>query len=212
MIMNNENKKLSQSRKRKIERKNKLNDDMKLLLDRIKSEMKKKYKNHGKIKQLEYLLVRIQYADKPDKLESALKGLNKIQVIDKNLHEIKKEILLVYTGEFGMVGYLKVGDQIRQIHFRFRNIADYESYINSIDEGYDAEDAIFNGYIYKNNTPHFNVVQRSQYGNGCNFDQKIIEYPGNNCYIPSNGYCFIKCINYLAKSDYKEQYLEIIRN
>ena len=46
-----------------------------------------------------------------------------------------------------MVGNLKVGDQIRQTHIRFRNIADYEAYINAIDEGYDAEDAIFNSYF-----------------------------------------------------------------
>ena len=41
-----------------------------------------------------------------------------------------------------MVISLKVGDEIRQTHIRFRNIDDYESYINAIDEGYDAEDAI----------------------------------------------------------------------
>ena len=45
MIITNENKKLSRNRKRRIDRKNKLNDDMKLLLNRIKSEKKKKNKN-----------------------------------------------------------------------------------------------------------------------------------------------------------------------
>ena len=47
-----------------------------------------------------------------------------------------------------MVGNLKVGDQIRQTHIRFRNMDDFEAYINSIDEGYDAEDPIFNGCNY----------------------------------------------------------------
>ena len=102
-----------------------------------------------KIKQLEILLFTIKYADKPDKLESALKELNKIQVIDKNLHEIKNEILLDSVGEFKTVGDLKVDYQIRQTHIRFRNMDNFEAYINAIDEGYDAEDAIFNGYIYK---------------------------------------------------------------
>ena len=37
-----------------------------------------------KIKQLEFLLVRIKYADKPDKLEEVLRDSNKIQVLDKN--------------------------------------------------------------------------------------------------------------------------------
>ena len=111
-----------------------------------------------------------------------------------------------------MVGNLKVGDQIRQTRIRFRNIADYEAYINSIDQDYDSEHAIFNGYIYKINTPQFNKVNRSQYGNGCSFDKIIIEYRGNNCFIPTKGYCFVKCIIYLFGQDYKREYSDFIRN
>ena len=212
MIINNENKKLSRNRKKRIDRKNKMNDDMKLLLNKIKSEKKKKNKNLDKIKQLEILLVRIKYADKPDKLQTALKKLNKIQLIDKNLHEIKNEILQDYIGTFEMVGNLKVGDQIRQTHVRFRNLDDFEAYINSIDEGYDADDCIFNGYIYKIDTPQFNKVKRSEYGNDCSFDKIIVEYQGNNCFIPTKGYCFVKCINFITGQDYKPQYLDFIRN
>ena len=111
-----------------------------------------------------------------------------------------------------MLGNLKVGDQIRQTHVRFRNKDDFEAYINSLDEGYDAEDAIFNGYIYKLNTPQFNKVNRSQYSNGCDFKHEIIEYRGNNCFIPTKGYCFLKCVNFLTGDDYEEQYLDFIRN
>ena len=75
---------------------------------------------------------------------------------------------------------MKAGNQIRQTHIRFRIFADYESYINSIDGNYDAEDVIFNGYIYKLSTPQFNKVNRSQYSNGCDFEHEIIEYRGNN--------------------------------
>ena len=157
---------------------------MQLILNKSESK-KKKNKKYDKIKELEILLVRIKYADKPDKLESDLKELNKIQVIDKSLHEIKNEILLDYAGAVEMVGNLKVGDQIRQTNIRFRNTDDFESYINSIDEGYDAEDAIFIGHIYKINTHGFNKVNRSQYGNGCDFKRKIIEYRENNCFIPT---------------------------
>ena len=203
MIINNENKKLSRNRKKRIERKSKLNDDKKLLLNKIKSEEKKKNKNLDKIKELDILLVNIKYANDPNKLESEIKELNKIQVINKNLHEIKQEILQDYEGEFEMVGNMKVGDQIRQAHIKFRKISDYEAYINAIDEGYDAEDAIINGYFYKLNIPQFNKVNRSQYGNGCGFDNIIIEYRGNNCFIPTKGYCFVKCINYLTGQEYK---------
>ena len=88
----------------------------------------------------------------------------------------------------------------------------FEAYINSIDEGYDADDCIFNGYIYKINIPQFKKLNRSQYGNGCSFDKIIVEYRGKNCYIPTKGYCFIKCINFLTGEDYKHQYLDFIRS
>ena len=58
--MNNENKKLSQYRKRKIERKNNTDNNVKLLLNKIKTA--EKNKNIDKIKQLETLLVNIKYA------------------------------------------------------------------------------------------------------------------------------------------------------
>ena len=212
MIFNNENKNLSRNRKRRIDRKNKIDEKMKLLLNKIKSEKRKRNKNLDKIKELEILLVNVKYANNPNKLQSVLKELIKIQVGYKNLHEIKQEILQDYEGEFEMVGNLKVGDEIRQTHIRFRNISDYEAYIYSIDEGYDADDCIFNGYIYKLNTPQFNKVNRSQYGNGCSFDKIIIEYRGNNCYIPTKGYCFVKCIKYLTGQDYKQENLDFIRN
>ena len=41
---------------------------------------------------------------------------------------------------------------------------DFESYTNAIDFDYDSEDVTFSGYIYKLNTPQFNVVKRSTYG------------------------------------------------
>ena len=208
----NENKKLSRNRKKRIDRRNKINDDMKLLLNKIKSEKKKKYRNIEKIEQIETLLVRIKYVDNRNKLESALKELNKIKVIDKNLHGIKNEILLDYTKAFEVIENLKVGGQIRQTNIRFTNMHDFEAYINAIDEGYDAEDAIFNGYIFKINTPQFNIVNRSQNGNGCSFDKIIVEYRGNNCFVPTKRFCFVKCINYLTGQGYEQQYLDFIRN
>ena len=138
-----------------------MHDKVKALLNEIKTEKKKKNKNFDKIKNLETEFYNIKYASNPKKLQAELKELNKIQFIDENLHEIKQELLQDYTGEFEMVGSSKVDDQIRQTQTRFRNISDYEAYINAIDEGYDAEDAIFNGYSYEINTPQFILVNRS---------------------------------------------------
>ena len=64
-------------------------------------------------------------------------------------------MLVDYVCEFEQVGSLKVGDQIRQTHIKFRNTTDFETYINSIDDGYDAKDSIFNGYVYK--IQHFSI-------------------------------------------------------
>ena len=69
--MNNENKNLSRSRKRRFIRKIKMDVNMKSLLNKIKTE--KKNKSVDKIKKLEIELVKIKYAKKPSKSQSALK-------------------------------------------------------------------------------------------------------------------------------------------
>ena len=134
MIIINENKKLSRDRKRRVERKSKIDDNIKLFFNKIKTEKKKKNKNLDEIKQLEILLVNIKYANDPNKLQSELKELYKIQVINKNLHEIKHEILLDCEGQFEMVKNLKEGDQIRETRIRFGNINYYEAYIITVDQ------------------------------------------------------------------------------
>ena len=97
-------------------------------------------------------MVKTKSANIPSKLQSDLKELNKIQGVCKNLYENNNEILLDYNGEFDMVGRLKIADQTRKTHIRYKNITDYESYINAIDQDYESEDAIVIGYVDKNNT------------------------------------------------------------
>ena len=41
--------------------------------------------------------------------------------------------------------------------------------------------------------------------------QEIVEYCGQNCYIPTCGMCFIKCIKYFTENDYTEEILTFIR-
>ena len=89
---------------------------------------------------------------------------------------------------------------------------DFESFTNAIDNDYDSEDVTFTGDVHKLNTPQFNGVNGSQYGRGTNFRQDVVEYIGNNCYIPTSGNCFIRCINYFTKKDYTEEVRDFIRN
>ena len=118
--------------------------------------------------------------------------LNKKEVIDKNIHEIKNEIIRDYAGEFEIVGRMKIADQTRETHFRFSNTDNYEAYDIPIDQDYEFEDAVFIGYLYKIKTLQFNLVNRSQNGNCCDFKHEIVEYRGDNCFIPTKRYCFVK--------------------
>ena len=127
------------------------------------------------------------------------------------MHEIKIEVLQDYTGDFELNGLLIIGPIEHKTNIIFKNMDDLESYINAIDIDYDSEDVTFPGYIYKLNTPQFNVVERSAYGTGTNYMQEIVEYYRRNCYIPTSGHCFIKCINYFTKKDYTEEFLTFIR-
>ena len=129
-----------------------------------------------------------------------------------NLHEITNEILEDYTGDFELIGKMIIGAIEHKTNIRFKNMDDFERYINAIDIDYDSDDVIFTGYVYKLNTPQFKVVKRSAYGKGTNYMQEIVEYHGQNCYIPTSGMCFIKCINYFTKKDYTEEFLTFIRS
>ena len=46
----------------------------------------------------------------------------------------------------------------------------------------------------------------------CAFKHEIIKCRGNNCFIPTKGYCFVKCGNFLTGKDYKQKLLDFNRN
>ena len=136
---------------------------------------------------------------------------NKIYVNNSNLHEIKNEILQDYNNEFELNGKMIIGPIEHKTNIRFKNMDDFERYINAKDVDYDSEDVTFIGYVYILNTPHLKIVRRSAYGRGTTYMQEIVEYHGQNCYIPTSGMCFIKCINYFTKKDYTEEFLTFVR-
>ena len=77
--------------------------------------------------------MKIKFVINPSDVENEVEKLNKIQVVDKNLHENKNDMIKKYTVDFETVGGLFFGDFTRNTHIRFRNNIDYEAYINSID-------------------------------------------------------------------------------
>ena len=108
-------------------------------------------------------------------------------MVDLILHENKNKVLGVYTGVSEKIGTLITGKNLRNTHIRFESFDAYEIYINSIDDGYDSDGSIFIGYIFKLNTPQFNLVNRSQYGKDTDFKQNFVEYIGDKLYIPTGG-------------------------
>ena len=58
---------------------------------------------------------------------------NKIYVNSLNLHEIKNEISPDYTGDFELNGLMVIGPIEHKTNIRFKNLDNFESYINAID-------------------------------------------------------------------------------
>ena len=68
-----------------------------------------------------------------------------IYVNNLNLHEIKNEILEDYTGDFELIGKMIIGPIEHKTNIRFKNMDDFERYINAIDIDYDSEDVFLMG-------------------------------------------------------------------
>ena len=118
---------------------------------------------------------------------------NKIYVNGLNLHQTKSEFLEDCTGDFELIGSILIGEIEQKTGSRFKNTDDFEVYNNCIDNGgYDSEEVIFTGWLYKLNTPDLKIVDRSQYGKGTDFRQDIGKYKGNKCYISSSGIYIFK--------------------
>ena len=76
---------------------------------------------------------------------------------------------------------------------------------------YDAEETTSTAYIFKLNTPDFNKLNRSKDGKRTDFKQNFLEIIGEKIYVPTNGYCLIKYIEYLTAKDNQQMFLEFIR-
>ena len=76
-----------------------------------------------------------------------LASSNKIYVNNLHLHEIKNETLQDYTGDFELNGKMIIGPVEHKTNIRFKNMDDFERYINAIDVDYDSEDVTFTGYV-----------------------------------------------------------------
>ena len=109
-------------------------------------------------------------------------------------------------------GYFSLGDEgeIDTNRF-FKGNNELAEFVDKILDKYDNHPSIYytgNIYSYFRN---FKRVTRSEQGRGANEFINILEYEGENCYIPSGNGCFLKCIN-IFKKDFSTEFFEFIQS
>ena len=110
-------------------------------------------------------------------------------------------------------GYFHLGDEgeIDTNRF-FKDSDELAKFIDKILDKYDDHPSIYyTGNIYRY-FRNYKRITRSEHGRGANEFNNILEYEGNNCYIPSGNGCFLKCITYIFKRDFSTEYFEFIKS
>ena len=110
-------------------------------------------------------------------------------------------------------GYFSLGEEgeIDTNRF-FKDSNELAKFIDKILDKYDDHPSIYyTGNIYRY-FRNFKRVNRSEHGRGANEFNNILEYEGDNCYIPSGNGCFLKCINFIFNKDFSIEYFEFIKS
>ena len=93
---------------------------------------------------------------------------------------------------------------------RFRKMDDFKCYINEKDVDFYSEDVSFTGHVYEMNTPQFKAVERSAYAKSAKYMKEIVEYYGQNCYIPNSGKNFLKCNKNFTKKIIQNKFRNLV--
>ena len=111
-----------------------------------------------------------------------------------------------------MIGCILVGEIEQKTNMRLKDVDDFESFFNAIGNGrYDSDYVSFTGWLFELYTLEFNTVMRCQNGRGTDFKPDIVEYKGNNCYIPTSSNDFRKCANYFTNKHYTKESIPFTR-
>ena len=103
------------------------------------------------------------------------------------------------------------GSTIDEYRTLFYTRAQFNAYLNKLVGTSDIEEWIFTGTVRVVETNIRFNHRRSQAGMGTSHLFRIEEYFGQNCYIPTNGRCFIKCFKQLYPQ-FKEEADQIFRD
>ena len=134
-----------------------------------------------------------------------------VVILEKDsIHEVFKNIKDGYP--FILKGESRINDNDPStINAFFEDVEQLDKKIEKINDKYDETlNITFTGELIRY-TKTFNKIQRSNYGTGCDSFKKIVEYRGNLCYIPEENECFRKCLEYIYKKDFSQQYREFFK-
>ena len=115
--------------------------------------------------------------------------------------------------DFFANGYFSLGDEgeISTNNF-FEDSIELTKFIDKILDKYDdLPSTFYTGNIYRY-FRNFKGVNRSEHGRGANEFNTILEYEGENFYIPSGNACFLKCVKYIFNKDFSMEYFEFIQS
>ena len=87
-------------------------------------------------------------------------------------------------------------EELKHFSVIFYNKQAFETWVSNLNLSSDTEEWKFTGSI-KYDDFGLKLVQCSPKGRGINDEYKINEYKEKLCYIPTEDFCFIKCINYM---------------
>ena len=115
-----------------------------------------------------------------------------------------------YKGQFELDGIIyQDGKEKQNIHLVGFNPTMFEKYIAGVSEKSDTSDWFFTGNVIFRED-NFVPINRSKVGKGTKLLKRINEYSGENCYIPTDGMCFIKCVKFILKRDMVDEFNEFI--
>ena len=127
-----------------------------------------------------------------------------------SIHEVSKKIKDGYP--FILKGEIRINDNDPStINAFFKDAEQLDKRIEKINDKYDETlNITFTGELIRY-TKTFNKIKRSNYGTGCDVFKKIVEYRGNLCYIPEENECLRKCLEFIYKKDFSQQYCDFIK-
>ena len=110
-------------------------------------------------------------------------------------------------------GYFNLGDEGETDTNRFfKNSDELAKFIDKRLDKFDDHPSIYyTGNIYRH-FKNYKKVNRSNHGRGADEFNDILEYQGNNCYIPNGNGCFLKSINYIFDKDFSIEYFDFIKS